>query len=76
MDYPRHSGTEDRDFYESAEREAKERKVGLWRDTNAVPPWERRRRRPTQLRWPDVLHDPSDRPFGWLTSAIPPPIVS
>ena len=36
---------EDRKRYESAEREAKERKVGLWHDPNPVPPWEWRRMR-------------------------------
>jgi len=31
---------EDRERYESAEREAKEKKVGLWYVPNPVPPWE------------------------------------
>jgi endonuclease YncB( thermonuclease family) len=28
--------------YEFAEEEARARRVGLWRDTDPVPPWERR----------------------------------
>jgi endonuclease YncB( thermonuclease family) len=37
---------EDRERYEAAEREARARKAGLWRDPNPVPPWEWRRRQP------------------------------
>jgi len=34
----------DRGRYESAEQEARARKIGLWRDPKPVPPWEWRRR--------------------------------
>lgn len=36
---------EDRGRYESAENEARLQRRGLWRDTEPVPPWERRRTR-------------------------------
>jgi endonuclease YncB( thermonuclease family) len=42
--YAKEQSAEDRDRYERAEREAKERKVGLWREPNPTPPWEWRRR--------------------------------
>jgi endonuclease YncB( thermonuclease family) len=41
--YAAEQSPEDRERYELAEREAKERKVGLWRDPHPVPPWEWRR---------------------------------
>jgi endonuclease YncB( thermonuclease family) len=34
----------DRVLYENAEAKAQEKRLGLWRDTNPVPPWEWRRR--------------------------------
>ena len=34
----------DRNAYEFSEQEAKAKRVGLWRDTDPVPPWEWRRR--------------------------------
>jgi endonuclease YncB( thermonuclease family) len=36
---------EDRGRYESAERKARLRKRGLWRDSDPMPPWEWRRKR-------------------------------
>jgi endonuclease YncB( thermonuclease family) len=43
--YASEQSPEDRERYESAEREAKGKKVGLWRDPNPAPPWEWRRTR-------------------------------
>lgn len=34
---------EDREPYAAAEREAREKRLGLWRDANPTPPWEWRR---------------------------------
>jgi endonuclease YncB( thermonuclease family) len=38
--YAAEQSPEDRGRYESAEQEARSRKLGLWRDGTAVPPWE------------------------------------
>jgi endonuclease YncB( thermonuclease family) len=43
-DYAKEQSPEDRERYETAEQDAKARKVGLWRDPNPVPPWEWRKR--------------------------------
>ncbi len=37
--YASEQSPQDRGRYESAEQEARARKIGLWRDTNPVPPW-------------------------------------
>jgi len=42
--YAKEQSAEDRGRYESEEQEARARRVGLWRDTDPVPPWEWRRR--------------------------------
>jgi len=42
-EYANEQSPEDRDRYERAEREARAKKVGLWREPNPVPPWEWRR---------------------------------
>lgn len=49
--YANEQSPEDRGRYESAEQEARSRKVGLWRDGSAVPPWEwrDRQRKPEQV---------------------------
>lgn len=44
-DYAREQTEEDRGRYESAEFEAKIRRVGLWADANPTPPWAFRRER-------------------------------
>ena len=43
--YASEQSPEDRGRYERAEREAKARKAGLWRDPDPVPPWEWRKAR-------------------------------
>lgn len=43
-DYAREQSPQDREDYEIAEFNAKVRRLGLWSDTNPVPPWEWRRR--------------------------------
>lgn len=43
--YATEQSPEDRGRYEFAEQEASSRKVGLWRDGTAVPPWQWRQRR-------------------------------
>ena len=43
--YQRDQTPEDRKLYADAEAAAKNRKVGLWSDKQAVPPWEFRRER-------------------------------
>jgi endonuclease YncB( thermonuclease family) len=43
-DYAREQSPKDREDYEVAEFNAKVRRLGLWADTNPVPPWEWRRR--------------------------------
>jgi len=37
--YAKEQPPEDRGRYESAEDEAKKRKLGLWSESNAIPPW-------------------------------------
>ncbi len=37
--YAKDQSPEDRGRYESAENEAKKRKLGLWSESNAIPPW-------------------------------------
>ena len=37
--YAKEQPPEDRERYESAEDEAKKRKLGLWSESNAIPPW-------------------------------------
>jgi endonuclease YncB( thermonuclease family) len=41
--YAQEQMPEDRELYEVAEKEARERKLRLWRDPNPVPPWEWRK---------------------------------
>ena len=41
--YGKEQSAEDRGRYESAEQEARLRRLGLWRDNDPVPPWEWRR---------------------------------
>ena len=43
--YAKEQSVEDRGRYESAEQEARARKIGLWRDNNPIAPWEWRRAR-------------------------------
>lgn len=43
--YAKEQSAEDRGRYESAEQEARARKIGLWSDNNPIPPWEWRRAR-------------------------------
>jgi endonuclease YncB( thermonuclease family) len=43
-DYSRDQSAQDREDYEIAEFNAKVRRLGLWSDTNPVPPWEWRKR--------------------------------
>jgi len=40
--YSNEQPPEDGERYERAEQEVRAKKVGLWRDLNPVPPWERR----------------------------------
>lgn len=42
--YAKEQSSQDREDYEVAEFNAKVRRLGLWSDTNPVPPWEWRRR--------------------------------
>lgn len=44
-DYSKEQKPEDRELYERTEQAAKDLKVGLWRDTNPVPPWDWRRQK-------------------------------
>jgi len=39
LDYVKDLTPEDRGRYESAEAEARKRKLGLWSEANAIPPW-------------------------------------
>jgi len=41
--YAQEQMPEDRELYEVAEKEARERKLRLWRDPTPVPPWEWRK---------------------------------
>ena len=41
--YQREQSKEDRNFYSSAERVAKKKRVGLWNDKDPIPPWKWRR---------------------------------
>jgi len=41
--YQREQSPSDRVKYSDAELEARRHKVGLWRDPNAIPPWDYRR---------------------------------
>ena len=41
--YQREQSKEDRNFYSSAERVAKKKQVGLWKDKGPIPPWKWRR---------------------------------
>ena len=43
--YSKEQEPEDRELYEKAELAAKERKLGLWRDSTPIPPWEWRRQK-------------------------------
>ena len=43
-EYANEQPVEDRQRYEFAEKEARAKRVGLWRDVNPVPPWEWRHR--------------------------------
>jgi len=43
-EYAKEQSADDRGRYESAEQEAKARKVGLWHDKAPIPPWDWRRR--------------------------------
>jgi len=42
-EYAKEQSAEDRGRYESAEQEARTRKIGLWRDNHPIAPWEWRR---------------------------------
>ncbi len=42
-EYAKEQSPEDRSRYESAEQEAQNNRLGLWRDKDLVPPWEWRR---------------------------------
>jgi endonuclease YncB( thermonuclease family) len=42
--YAKEQSPQDRGAYEFSEQEAKAKRVGLWSDTDPVPPWEWRRR--------------------------------
>lgn len=42
--YAKEQSAEDQGRYESAEQEAKNRKIGLWHDKNPVAPWDWRRK--------------------------------
>jgi endonuclease YncB( thermonuclease family) len=44
-DYSKEQTPEDRELYEKAESAAKERKLGLWRESNPMPPWEWRQKK-------------------------------
>ncbi len=43
--YANEQSAEDRGRYESAEQEAKARKIGLWSDTTPIAPWDFRKKR-------------------------------
>jgi endonuclease YncB( thermonuclease family) len=42
--YAHEQSPADRVLYKDAENRAREKRLGLWRDPNPVPPWEWRRR--------------------------------
>ena len=41
--YASEQSKEDRETYAHAELRAQSQKIGLWKDTNAIPPWEFRK---------------------------------
>ena len=43
QDYAKDQSAEDQDRYKNAVSEARERKLGLWNEANAIPPWAWRR---------------------------------
>lgn len=43
--YAKEQAPEDRKLYETAEMQARESQVGLWRDPDPVPPWDYRHKR-------------------------------
>lgn len=49
--YSKEQKPEERELYERTEQAAKELKVGLWRDTNPVPPWDWRRLNKNQNKY-------------------------
>jgi endonuclease YncB( thermonuclease family) len=44
LEYAKEQTAEDRASYESAQDDARTRRVGLWKDAKPVPPWEWRRK--------------------------------
>ena len=48
--YANDQAPEDRRQYEVAETEARQGRVGLWRDTDPVPPWDFRHKKRTSIR--------------------------
>jgi endonuclease YncB( thermonuclease family) len=50
--FAREQAPQQRGQYEFSQFEARSRRAGLWRDAEAVPPWEWRQLHPTRPRWP------------------------
>ena len=41
--YQHEQSTEDRQLYADAENQARDARLGLWRENTSIPPWEHRR---------------------------------
>jgi endonuclease YncB( thermonuclease family) len=68
--YERGQSEEDRHRYADAETEARARKLGLWRDPAAAPPWDWRRgltNGPIKKSRRDVCHTPDSPTYASVT---------
>ena len=76
--YERDQSPEDRHRYADAETEARARKVGLWRDPAAAPPWDWRRglvNGPVKKSRRDICHAPESPTYRSVTRFTSYPTV-